>query len=238
MKVAELWRFPVKSLGGERLESVAVSDGGIEGDRGFAIFDRVSGLGLTARRVPELLFATARLRGDGSLEIVAADGSRIGTDEASLSSWLGRPVELRDASKTGVRRYENTTDPEHEETAPWQAFEGAGGRFHDSPRARVSLVSTGTIGEWDRRRFRSNVLITGEGEDALVGGRLAVGTAILSVGMAISRCVMVTRPQPGGVERDIDVLGRIARERDGRLAVGALVEQPGTVCVGDSIEPA
>ena len=46
---------------------------------------------------------------------------------------------------------------------------------------------------------------------------------------------MTTRPQPGGIERDLNVLRTINRDRDGCLAIGALVVQPGTVRVGDAL---
>ena len=62
MRVSELWRYPVKSLQGEPAQSATVTHRGIEGDRAFAIFDTMTGFGLTARRVPELLFASARMR--------------------------------------------------------------------------------------------------------------------------------------------------------------------------------
>ena len=52
LTVLELWRFPVKSLRGERLERAAVTEQGIEGDRGFGIVDDATGLVLTARREP------------------------------------------------------------------------------------------------------------------------------------------------------------------------------------------
>ena len=235
MEVAELWRFPVKSLGGERLQHVSVGPGGLEGDRGWAIWDLRDGLGLTARRVPELLFASASLSASGGVEITLPDGE-VATDDGVLSRWLGRPVELRDAATGGERRYENTTDPEREADAPWQAFTGADGPFHDSPQARVTLLSTGSIGDWDRRRFRANVVLAGSGEDRLVGERVELGEAILAVRQQLGRCVMTTRAQPGGLERDLDVLRRIARERDNKLAVGALVERGGTVQVGDRLE--
>ena len=67
MRVLELWRYPVKSLQGERLEVATVTTAGIEGDRRFALFDIDTGFGLTARRVPELLFAAARLRDRGKM---------------------------------------------------------------------------------------------------------------------------------------------------------------------------
>ena len=235
MQVAELWRYPVKSLLGERLDAVAVTADGLEGDRQFAIYDVESGLGLTGRRVPELLFASARMLADGSAEITLPDGS-VAADDNALSNWLGRSVALRSAATGAARRYENVVDFEHESASEWEAFDGAAGAFHDSPGARVSLVSTATTGSWDPRRFRSNVLLDGEGEDSLVGSSVTLGEVMLDVGMRIKRCVMTTRAQAGGIERDLDVLRTIARERDARLAVGALVTAQGTIRVGDALE--
>ncbi|MEJ7568681.1 MAG: MOSC N-terminal beta barrel domain-containing protein [Gaiellaceae bacterium] len=234
MRVVELWRYPVKSLQGERLDSVAVTTDGLEGDRRLAIYDVQSGFGLTARRVPDLLFASARLRDDGTAEITLPDGSVAGSDDA-LSKWLGRPVTLRSAATDAARRYENVVDFEHETTSDWAPFEGADGPFHDNPRARVSLVSKATLGSWDPRRFRANVLLDGEDEDSMVGSRVTLGEATLDVDMRIERCVMTTRAQAGGIERDLGVLRTIARERDACLAVGALVVDPGTAHVGDTL---
>src|SRR5215218_8642615 len=237
MRVLELWRYPVKSLQGEQLDSVEVTGDGLEGDRRFAIYDVETGFGLTARRVPELLFASARLRDDGSVDITLPDGSLARHDDP-LSAWLGRRVALRSLDAEVPRRYENpVVDFEHERERDWAPFEGAPGAFHDSSGARVSLVSTATIGEWDRRRFRSNVLLDGDGEDSLVGAQVLLGDAVIEVGMRIERCVMTVRPQPGGIERDLQVLRTIARERDTCLAVGAVVTKPGRVAVGDALDP-
>ena len=63
MRVSEIWRFPVKSMQGERLERAEIGPVGIEGDRAWALFDVGTGAHLTARREPELLFASARLAG-------------------------------------------------------------------------------------------------------------------------------------------------------------------------------
>jgi uncharacterized protein YcbX len=233
VRVAELWRFPVKSLQGEQLEDAAVTNGGLAGDRAFAIFDIETGLGLTARRVPELLFASARLHDDGATpEITMPDGT-VARDDAALSEWLGRRVALCASSDVGERHYENPLDAEHE--ADWIVFDGAPGAFHDSARTRVSLVSTGTLGAWDRRRFRANVVLEGHGEDALVGTTLTIDDVHLDVVKRIGRCVMITRPQPGGIERDLDVLKTVNREHGGYLAVGALVAHPGVVRVGSEV---
>jgi uncharacterized protein YcbX len=232
MHVIGLWRYPVKSLQGEPLEIAEVTADGFAGDRRYAIFDSATGLGLTGRRMPELLFAAARLRNDGTAEITLPDGS-IAADDAALSRWLGRPVHLRSADDQATRQYESPEDTEHE--SQWRAFTGAQGAFHDSSNIRVSLVSTTTLGVWDPRRFRSNVLLDSEGEDALLGEVIRLGDAVLHVGTRVKRCVMTTRSQPGGIAADPDVLRTIARERDACLAVGALVAQSGAVRIGDEL---
>jgi uncharacterized protein YcbX len=153
MRVAELWRYPVKSLQGERLDSVAVTAEGLEGDRRFAIHDTQTGLGLTARREPRLLFASARMiDGDREVEVTLPDGS-VTRDDAALSQWLGRAVRLERAGGGVALRYENPVDFE-DESGIWTRFGGADGPFHDSAAARVTLLSRATIGAWDRRRFR------------------------------------------------------------------------------------
>ncbi len=231
VRVAQIWRYPVKSLQGETLLTAELGPQGVEGDRRYAIFDAQTGMGLTARREPALLFGAASLA-SGSLEITLPDGA-VASDDAALSEWLGRPVILRSTSYQGPRRYESPEDYEAE--ADWEPFDGANGSFRDSERTVVSLVSTGTLGAWDARRFRSNLVLEGSDEDALVGTRVRVGRAELEVIKRVGRCVMVTRAQPDGVEKDLDVLRTIHRERGGRFAVGAEVLVPGTVSVGDRL---
>jgi uncharacterized protein YcbX len=234
VQVLELWRYPVKSLQGERLQSAELGVQGIEGDRRHAIFDAATGFGLTARRVPELLFGAARYSATGEIEIVLPDGT-LARDDATLSSWLGRPVVLRSTSEVGERQYENVDDFEHEGDAPWHPFDGSLGSFRDSERTAISLVSEGTLAGWDRRRFRSNVVLSGSGEDSLVGSRVALGGAIVEITKRVGRCVMVTRAQPGGIEKDLDVLRTIHRERGGMLAIGAMVMLGGPLTVGDEL---
>jgi uncharacterized protein YcbX len=211
VRVHELWRFPVKSMQGEQLTTADVGPDGITGDRQWALFDLDSGDALTARVAPDLLFAAGRLRGDGVVQVILPDGTAT-SDDAVLSDWLGRPVELRRADDAGP--------------------------FHDDPDARLSLVSTGTLGDWDRRRFRANVVLDGAGEDGLVGAHVRLGPALVAVVEPIPRCVMVTRPQSGGIGRDTAVLKAVHRERGGTLAVAARVVAGGTVRTGDTVEPA
>ena len=83
-------------------------------------------------------------------------------------------------------------------------------------------------------------MLSGDGEDVLVGLSVAIGEARLDVTAKLGRCVMVTRPQPGtldhdAVEKDLGVLRTIHRERGGKLAIGALVPVAGLVSVGDEV---
>jgi uncharacterized protein YcbX len=233
VRVLEIWRYPVKSMQGERLDAAEVGDEGIVGDRGFAIFDLETGNGLTARRAPELLFASARVVEDG-VEIALPDGT-VADDDDALSKWLGRAVELRSSKFEGTRTYEIPLDIDTEAEESWIPWNGARGAFHDSSRTRVSLVGTGTVGDWDIRRFRANVVLDGTGEDSWVGCSVTNGDVVLSIEKQIDRCVIVTRPQPGGIERDVEVLNAINRDRSTFVAVGALVAAAGRLQVGDEL---
>jgi uncharacterized protein len=228
-RVSGLWRYPVKSLRGERLEASEIGRHGLVGDRAFGLVDEATGHVLTARSEPQLLFATARWH-DGEVEITGPEDEPLDSDEA-LSRWLGRPVRLARAGVDGGV-YENPKDSERE--ADWISWQGPGHAWHDNGHTRVSLVSTTNLGAWAPERFRSNVLLDAGDEDALVGEQVRLGTATLEVTKRVGRCVMVTRAQPG-LEVDRDVLRRIHRERDGDLAVGALVVEPGRVAVGDRL---
>ena len=236
VRVTELWRYPVKSLQGERLTSVELTPQGLAGDRGWALFDVETGLGLTARRYPALLHAFARVRADGGVDITLPDGS-VATDDDALSAWLGRPVILRAATDaTGPRRYENPDDIESEADDSWEVFEGSAQAFHDS--VALTLLSTATVGSRAMRRFRPNVVVDRGGEDELVGTTVRIGGAAVALTERVSRCVMVTRAQPGGIEVDREVLRWIHRERAGVLSVGGTVLRKGKARVGDAVTAA
>lgn len=230
-RVASLWRYPVKSLGGEPIEAADVGPHGFAGDRRFGVVDEATGNVLTARREPRLLFATASWH-EGEVRIVGPDGEVL-DDDAAMSSWLQRPVRLVPAGDEGGV-YENPLDAEAE--ADWVSWQGPGHAWHDSRRTRVSMVSTTTLGAWSPSRFRANVLLEGADEDDLVGTEVRLGTATLDVRKRVDRCVMVTRAQPG-LPVDRDVLRTIHRERGGCLAIGAVVGEPGEVGLGDRLSP-
>jgi uncharacterized protein YcbX len=233
VQVTQLWRYPVKSAAGERLDTARVGELGIDGDRQWGVVDLDSGLVLTARRCPELLFAEPAPTA-GGMALRLADG-RVTADDRELSDWLGRRVELRRPDPDERAEYEIAED-DLDPDSDWIRWQGPKGVFHDSKRTRLSIVSEEAMGDWDVRRFRPNVVVRGGDERDLVDSDVRLGEVHLRVTKQIDRCVIVNRPQPG-LERDRSILSRINAERATFLGVGALVRRPGTIRLGDHIAP-
>lgn len=231
MRVAEIWRYPVKSVGGERLPSADVTADGIDGDRAWGVLDPATGLVLTARREPSLLFLSAVHRSGDRPVLTTDDGIEL-TDDDALSRWIGRPVELRSASQ-GPGTFENPLKVDDSgDEQDWFQWESAGRTFHDG-RSTVSFVSRTSLGDWDARRFRANLVLDDGADEESLSGAVRVGGAVLSVRKPIARCVMVSRAQPG-LPRDLSVMKRVIAERGNRLAVGATVATPGPITEGDT----
>ncbi len=248
MQVLEVWRHPVKSMQGERLDEALVEASGLAGDRDWGIRDSATGRVLTARREPPLLMASARTT-DASVVEMTLPGGQVVTGpgpatDAALSEWLGRPVRLDDARAEGAgvaEAFEDATD----DTSPIHAFTMPEGRFVDV--APVLLLTMASLragarqhpgGTWDVRRFRPNLLIDADGEgwveDEWCGRVVRVGAVELLPLAGCVRCTMITRPQPG-LERDLDIYRSVAREHGGTFGVWAEVRTPGVVRVGDPV---
>lgn len=100
--IREIWRYPVKSMRGERLEACAIGDKGLVGDRGWAVRDETAGEIRGGRQIPRLLYCAARYRREPEAEpypealIEFPDGREIASDDpaaaTALSEWLERPV--------------------------------------------------------------------------------------------------------------------------------------------------
>lgn len=108
VKVLELWRYPVKSMGGERVEATTIGERGVHGDRLWAVRDEERGALTNAKRLPALLACEARFVrepaadvGPGTVPdviITLPDGATVRSDDpevhARLSAALGRRVTL------------------------------------------------------------------------------------------------------------------------------------------------
>jgi uncharacterized protein YcbX len=245
--VAELWRHPVKSLQGESLREVVVEDSGLSGDRRWGVVDRETGMVLTARRVPSLLLASARLT-DAGVELALPDGAVLAAPSTHaddvLSKWIGRPVALVHAESVGagVGEYlEDATD----DTSAVVSWTMPPGRFVDA--LPLLVVTSASLrqgralhrdGAWETRRFRPNIVVDVEDEgwveDAWCGRTVRAGSAAVQPTAPCERCTMVTRPQPG-LERDLDVFKVLARHHGSTFGVWTAVLTPGVVRVGDEV---
>jgi len=104
MKIEGLWRYPVKSMAGERLEQAFLGARGIPGDRGWAVFDETRGGVTGAKRIPALRAGKPRyvrepVEGEASppVEIALPNGTVARSDGGAgpaLSAWLGKPMSL------------------------------------------------------------------------------------------------------------------------------------------------
>jgi uncharacterized protein YcbX len=231
VQVTQLWRYPVKSMIGESLATAEVGALGIAGDRQWGLVDRDTGLVLTARRVPQLLFAQPVPDGD-VMSVRLPDGT-VTDDDQVLSDWVGRAVVLRRPAPDEHGHYAVEGTGLHD-VAPEQ-WEGPAGVWHDSKRTRLSIVAEEALADQDARRFRANVVVRGGDERDLVGVQVRIGPVLVDVVKEIDRCVIVTRPQPG-LDRDRSVLTRVHAERAGNLGVGGLVVRGGRISVGDALE--
>jgi hypothetical protein len=209
MHVAELWRYPVKSMAGERLEAAEIGSDGVVGDR---IVHAEDGRGrvITARTHPRLLGFHAALGADDEPRV---DGRPWSAPEvaAKVEAAVGEGMRL-------VR----FAGPERFDVLPLLvATDGA-------------LAALGV----DHRRLRPNIVIAGvEGlaERTWPGRRLRIGSVVIDVAKLRRRCVMTTY-DPDTQAQDLGVLRRIVHDFDGRMALDCAVAEPGRVAVGDPVE--
>jgi uncharacterized protein YcbX len=232
-QVAALYRYPVKSMRGEPLESVGAGWHGLDGDRRLAFRrteDRSGFPWLTASKLPELILFTPRWQasadaGDLPSHVRTPEGEELalfGPDlAAEVGRRLGSPVEMVHLNR-GI-------------------FDEAG----------VSLIASATVdaigrlaaGSADVRRFRPNILISTLRsipfeEDDWVGGVISFGesddAAAIFVTNRDERCSIVTY-DPDSARTAPEVLKAIVRERSNRAGVYGTVVRRGWLRVGQPI---
>lgn len=234
--VRELWRYPVKSMRGERLDVTEISERGITGDRVYAVRDLETGKIASAKQVRlwgRLLQCAAHTdRSSGAVSITLPDGGVVtmGQDDVdvALCALTGRRVALVDAAPESpeIERYWPDVDGLALRDTVTSNVIGRGappGTFFDY--APLHLLTTATLaalaahypsGQIDARRFRPNLVIEvndearGFVENDWVGRTLLIeGKLRLHVSNPTPRCVVPTQPQ-GELVQDLGILRAIA----------------------------
>jgi uncharacterized protein YcbX len=225
--VSGLWRYPVKSFGGERARHVFVGPYGLTGDRTHAIVGADGGV-LTARRASAMLGFRAHHgdpEGAADLRVSCPDGRTLAIDDPALGEAVGRELG-REATMA---------------RSPVGVFDAA--PLHLVTDASLRRMDAWLGRELDVARFRPNVVVELEEPEAFaeagwVGRHLALGGgAVAEVVSPTERCA-VTTFDPDTLERDNRVLAGLARETENLLGVYALVARSGWIEVGAPIRTA
>jgi hypothetical protein len=208
MYVKELWRYPVKSLGGEGVEECLIGELGLTGDR-LVLVHGSGGRIITSRTHPKLLALKSSLGEDGQPRI---NGIQWTAAEA---------LDLIRAAAGPAATLLHWEGPERFDVLPLSvATDGA-----------IQHM------QFDGRRLRPNIIIGGvEGlaERTWPGRSLKIGLLLIHAQRLRPRCVMTTW-DPDTQEQDISVLKRIARELDGVMSLDCSVVTPSVVRVGDEV---
>ena len=210
MYISEIWRYPVKSLGGEQLESVELHQDGIAGDRRMLVYDEQTRHLITARTHPKLLGLKAAFNSKGEVLI-------------SGYPWGGPEAARAIMSVAGP----------HARVIEWDGVE----RFDVLPLLVATDGAIEAFG-YDRRRLRPNIVIGGVqglAERGWPGYRARIGEAVIEFARLRGRCVMTTY-DPDTLKQDHNVLRHIIKQFGGTLALDTAVLQGGQIAVGDRVE--
>jgi uncharacterized protein YcbX len=231
-QVAQVWRYPVKSMQGESPPTLDLDSIGVPLDREWGVRDSATGRILTARTEPRLLHAAARVVEGDRVCITLPDGRALHEDDdttdLALSAWLGRPVHLARAKPDERQAFA-------EEGFEWRSKVGS---FNDGHPVHLLTTATLATGPWDARRFRANLVLDTGAEPFAEDGWSAVhvGNVIVEIYKKTGRCSIPTRSQPG-LEDDPSIRIDLARNRKSKLGVYARVTTPGTIAPGDAAQP-
>src|SRR5215831_1610649 len=218
--VKEVWRYPVKSMAGERVDECMITDRGLEGDRRWAFIDRSphrDGKWFNIKQHAPLMTYKARLAG-GELEVLSPGGSAVALESDLLPRFqaeAARPLELRELP---------------------------GANFDDS---QVLIVNLATVQAFaleagmpiDPRRFRANLYIEGlEPEEELrwLGRIVQAGESELEVTSRCERCKVITM-DPDTTEAMPELLRLLVERHDERMGMYCRVVKPGRIGVGDFV---
>ncbi|MCU1238151.1 MAG: domain containing protein [Candidatus Solibacter sp.] len=209
MHIQEIWRYPVKSMGGERVAQIQMDSGGLAGDRKVVV-QGPTGRVLTSRMRPGLLGLKGTIDGNGQVRISghlwnSAEALALVRETAGMNAKLVYTESLE--------------------------------RFDILPLL-VATDGAIEYMHFDGRRLRPNIVVGGVPglkERSWPGRDLQLGDTVIHAAQLRARCVMTTY-DPDTQEQDLNVLRSIVRELDGVMALDCAVLKGGTIREGDAVK--
>jgi uncharacterized protein YcbX len=255
-QVESLWRYPVKSMRGEKLEDAYLGYSGVFGDRLYAFHDTAAPKGfpyLTGREQETMLLHVPRFRHREQ----AAKPPNLAEAESiapGLTPLYPSPDDFAVEVETPSGQVLAVDDPALLQMLRDGLDERHGLSLLRSDRAMtdcrpVSLFTLQTARQLgqelsigiDKRRFRANIYAdlgssAGFVENGLIGRQLRVGSkAVIAVLDRDPRCKMITL-DPDTAEPNPEILRKIARGHEGFAGVYGAVLVEGVIRPGDPIE--
>lgn len=234
-RIAEIWRYPVSSVGGERVSSAELCAAGVVDDRQYGMIDRASGLAATPEkdhRWRKALHLEAQSVAGKLPRILFPDGQSYALDDRSLdgvlSDYFGFAVAVATYDREEghfdfpLTRHRNAHSPVHVLTTS----------------SLEHLATLRQVAAIDSRRFRPTVLIHTSGDGFLekdwIGRRLRLGAIALNAREETKRCGMTFVSQ-SGLDDDPEILRTVLRHNKRNLGIYCSVDIPGTLRVGDEL---
>jgi uncharacterized protein YcbX len=263
--VVGLWRYPVKSMMGEELNATEVTEGGLVGDRQFAVIDRETGKIAGAknpRKWPtffDFRAAYAETPHPGTpppeVRLTLPDGSSATSEQPdlakTLSDSLGREVAFTrlqsNGDSAGGKAEEYWPDMDGLDFRDTVTdFELPEGTFFDL--AVVHLLTTGTIdrlraiypdGRFEARRFRPNIVVStaeeGFVENGWIGHTVAIGDEVRLQITGPCGRCVMTTLSQGDLPKDPGILRTAAQNNEANVGVYADVVAGGMIRRGDPV---
>jgi uncharacterized protein YcbX len=232
-RISALYRYPIKSMAGVRLDSASIGWHGLEGDRRLAfrrLADRGSFPFLTASRLPELLLFTPIRHGDAAEELLpthvrAPDGREYALTDNALQKEIG----ARHGAEVELMQFKH-------------------GIFDEAGISAITLGTMRSIAreaglDYDVRRFRPNLVIDSGNaepfeEDHWVGKILEFGSEgtgpAVSVTLRDLRCVMLNL-DPDTAQSNAEMMKTAVRMNENHAGVYGTVVRTGEIRVGQTV---
>lgn len=209
MVLTEIWRYPVKTMAGERLQSARVGPLGIEGDR-IVHVENAEGHVITSRTHPRFLGHKGTLGSDGEplVDARAWNSAEVAADVVAIAGPGAKLVRDERAERFDILPLLIATD-------------GAIAAFgYDGRRLRPNLVIGG---------------VNGLAEREWPGCNLRIGEVLIGVQDLRLRCIM-TSFDPDTLVQDKKITHSIYKRFEGKLALNCFVIEGGEITVGDRVE--